>query len=269
MRWRSIVLVCSVALGALACAGCGDDIPMTKPPVDVPLDPTIRTSDGATMVLVADGDFVMGDANAPASADNRPAHTITVSDFYMDENEVTNALYSAFVTATRHTVPKYWLLTVYNEPQQPVVGVTWSDANAYARWAGKRLPTEAEWEKAARAGLDNATYPWGNGSPTTERAVYGGSRSSPAVVKSTLPNALGLYDMAGNVWEWCGDYYDATYYNISPGVDPRGPLTGTTRVVRGGSYSSDAASLGVSLRSYLSPDDANPVTGFRCAKDPF
>jgi len=221
------------------------------------------------MVLIPAGEFVMGDANAPASADNRPAHPVTLSDFYIDETEVTNEMYAAFMAATRRTPPRYWQSAGYDHPLQPVVGVTWADANAYARWAGKRLPTEAEWEKAARAGLVGATYPWGNDPPTAERAIFGGSRSTPAPVRSTLPNAFGLYDMAGNVWEWCHDYYDATYYNISPTLDPRGPLTGTARVVRGGSYSSEGALLGVAVRSYLLPDEANAVTGFRCVKEPF
>jgi len=272
-RARRVLPIVLPFLAALVLAaiwiGCGDDITNGPGPVDVPLDPKIRSSDGAIMVLIDEGVFTMGDPDAPARADNRPAHAVALSAFYIDEAEVTNSQYAAFLTATKRAAPKFWNDDRYNGPNQPVVGVTWSDASAYARWAGKTLPTEAQWEKAARGGIAGARYPWGNAAPSGTNAIFGATRATPADVKSTTPNALGIFDMGGNVWEWCADYYDATYYNISPDQDPRGPLAGATRVQRGGSYASDASALEVSQRSHQDPAEANAVTGFRCAKSAF
>jgi iron(II)-dependent oxidoreductase len=263
------VALALAGLSAVIAVGCGEDVMDGGPRLDVPLEPVVQTADGATMHLIRAGEFAMGDPSASPLADNRPSHSVTLADYYMGETEVTNAQYAAFIAQTGRRPPRFWEQAEFSGERRPVVGVTWDDANSYARWAGKRLPTEAEWEKAARGGLTDARYPWGANAPDAARAVFGGATASPALVKSTAPNGFGLYDMAGNVWEWCADFYDPGYYAVSPASDPRGPLFGTTRVVRGGSYLSDALGLEVSRRSDLAPSDANAVTGFRCAKSAY
>ena len=129
--------------------------------------------------------------------------------FYMDKYEVANAQYRKFVQATGHRAPTYWDDDDFNQPNQPVVGVSWHDATAYAKWVGKRLPTEKEWEWAARGSLVGKEYPWGDQEPSSSRANYGSKVGKPTAVGSYPANGYGLYDMAGNVYEWCQDWYDS------------------------------------------------------------
>ncbi len=203
------------------------------------------------MVFIKGGTFLMG---SEESDDEKPVHTVIVNDFYLDEHEVTVAAYQSFISATRHAPPPQWAEQLRNR-EHPVVYVSWNDAKAYAKWAGKRLPYEAEWEYAARGGNTglNGTphykYPWGD-ELSHERANYDGTegrdrweRTSP--VKSFPATGFGLYDMAGNVWEWCEDWYDANYYTGRPSPDrnPKGPSTGQYRVLRGGSWLNSPRSL--------------------------
>ena len=216
--------------------------------------------DGAKMVLVPAGSFDMGSGE---SSDEQPVHTVYVDAFYMDEYEVTNAQYWKFMSATGHREPRYWDDSDYNQPNQPVVGVDWNDAVAHARWAGKRLPTEAEWEYAARGGLSGRKYPWGD-PISTSQANYGSNVGKPVPVGSYSANGYGLYDMAGNVYEWCSDWYDEDYYSSSPSRNPQGPSSGSYRVLRGGSWNYSPGGLRAANRVNFSPADTNDGRGFRC-----
>lgn len=303
------------------------------------------------MVWIPGGEFWMGAEDEQARKDESPLHRVRISGFWMDEAEVTNARFKAFVDATGYITtaerkpdweelrkqlppgtpkPDPQLLVpaslVFKNPKKateswwewipganwkhplgpgsdlkgkeiyPVVHVSWEDAQAYAKWAGKRLPTEAEWEFAARGGLKEAKYPWGNEHPEKGNNKCnswqgdfpmlnlnkdGFERTAP--VKSYPSNAYGLFDMAGNVWEWCHDWYRADYYqNLSKEkvlLNPSGPQNSfdpdephtPKKVVRGGSFlchDSYCSSYRVSARMKSSPDTGLEHTGFRCVKDP-
>ena len=229
------------------------------------------------MVLIPAGEFQMG-SNAPgAHEDEQPVHTVYVDAFYMDRYEVTNAQYKAFVDANPQW--DHWNGNDYpdGKAHDPVSRVSWYGAVAYAKWAGKRLPTEAEWEYAARGGLSGKAYPWGDGLDRG-KANYG-DVSDITVVGKYPPNGYGLYDMAGNVWEWCLDEYDRDFYASSP--SPRdNPIAGgtitniinnftdvkTDRVLRGGSWYDDPEDLRVASRSRKSPAYTHGPFGFRCVR---
>ena len=224
--------------------------------------------DGAEMVLIPAGDFFMGSPEGEGRDDEHPQHKVFVDTFYMDKYEVTNDQYKQFMDATGHKAPAYWNNATYNQSNHPVVGVEWYDAKAYCEWAGKRLPTEAEWEKAARGGLVGKKYPRGD-SITHDDANYdvtGGKDrwrgTSP--VGSFTANGYGLHDMAGNVWEWCADWYDAGYYAKSSEQNPAGPSSGSARVLRGGSWYGNAYFLRAANRSYYAPTITYNNNGFRC-----
>jgi len=226
----------------------------------------ITGKDGAPMVLIPAGDFQMGSNDYD---NEKPIHTVYLDAFYIDIYEVTNAQYKKFMASTGHKSPSYWNDSKYNAPNHPVVGVSWDDAVAYAKWAGKRLPTEAEWEKSAKGGLVGKTYPWGD-NLTHDDANYKWEHTSP--VGSFAPNGYGLYDMAGNVCEWCADWYGNNYYANSPKSNPKGPGSGERRVLRGGSwklnYVYDYVYLRVAYRNYYYyPTDGHyNFIGFRCVQ---
>ena len=239
-------------------------------------------TDGAVMRLIPAGEFEMGDHFGEGQSDERPVHTVYLDAFYMDETEVTNDRYKAFVEATGHRTPHHWdnpgQAGQLIKPHFPVVYVSWHDAMAYAKWAGKRLPTEAEWEYAARGGRIGQRYPWGN-EPSHDHANYSGEAERdqwywPAPVKRFPQNDYGLYDMAGNVWEWCLDEYDRDFYATSRRNNPIAgrliPLEDDfhnlrdPRVWRGGAWDSGPTSLTVSNRFKADPDLRVLKTGFRC-----
>src|SRR5262245_61803051 len=199
--------------------------------------------------------------------DDQPARQVFVSAFYLDENEVTNGQYLAFVKATGHKAPYNWpkgeLPT--GKEKFPVVDVSWDEANAYCRWAGKRLPTEAEWERAARGLTEGRRYPWGDDPPSKSNSRFD-SVDGPGEVKQFQPNYFGLYDVAGNVWEWCGDWYAKDYYASAPERDPPGPASGLYRTLRGGSWADEAKFLTCAHRSWARPAERSPNIGFRCAQ---
>jgi formylglycine-generating enzyme required for sulfatase activity len=212
------------------------------------------------MLYLQGGTFTMGSEKGKES--ERPPHTVTLRPFYIDSCEITVSQYGVFLEATGREKPAFWQPGL-DRPDDPVVGVTWHDAAAYAAWAGKRLPTEAEWEFAARGGPPGATFPWGN-DPHHRAANFGSSGIAP--VKRFEPNGYGIYDMAGNVWEWCADWYGETYYQISPSGNPRGPVTGTFKILRGGAWYSNEDQVSITNRYYALPDSRSFHNGFRCAK---
>lgn len=227
----------------------------------------------APMVKIPAGTFWMGIDTLQGLEDERPRHKVWLDDFWMDLYEVTVGRYAGFLAATGRTPPAFWeTVTPAIHSDRPVIGVDWEDADAYCRWAGKRLPTEAEWEKAAR-GTDERWYPWGNQTPTPQFANYAlGARFSYS--QALMPvghyekgkSPYGIYDLAGNVWEWVQDWYDGTYYEHSPERNPTGPDGGQFKVLRGGSWSELPKYLLTYGRFKLPPNTRNSYIGFRCAR---
>jgi formylglycine-generating enzyme required for sulfatase activity len=240
-----------------------------------------KNPDITGMVLIPAGEFQMGDSFNEGEPDELPVHTVYLDAFYIDKYEVTNAEYRKFVQATGHKEPeggiyvngnwvwgKPWQDKNYNGDNQPVMCVTWADAKAYADWTGKRLPTEAEWEKSARDGLVGKRYPWGDDISYDNANYWEKGRKDvwtyTSPVGSFAPNGYGLYDIAGNVWEWCSDWYGNNYYVISIKSNPTGPGSGSYRVLRGGSWNSYDSALRVSNRDCNDPASAYDDVGFRC-----
>ena len=214
----------------------------------------------ADMVLIPGGTFTMGSPGG--EADERPLHEVTLEPFYMDIHEVTNSQYGAFLAETGHPRPAFWHPDI-DRPDDPVVGVAWKDAYTYARWAGRRLPTEAEWEYAARGANRDGEYPWGS-TIAKHQANFSSFGITP--VKSFHPNGYGLYDMVGNVWEWCSDWYGKDYYGYNIAGQPGGPPSGTYKVLRGGAWYCDARQVRLTNRYYSLPEASSFHIGFRCAK---
>ncbi|MGH7257529.1 MAG: formylglycine-generating enzyme family protein [Nitrospiraceae bacterium] len=224
------------------------------------------------MASVPEGPFSMGSDGNQALEDERPRHDVWLDAFLIDLFEVTTAQYASFLADQQRPAPWQWEAvdpTIHHD--RPVIGVDWHDADAYCRWAGKRLPTEAEWEKAAR-GTDDRWYPWGNQDPTDARANFAlGARFSYSQVLMPVDqyesgrSPSGLHHMAGNVWEWTQDWYETSYYEQGPPRNPIGPAQGQFKVLRGGSWSDLPKYLLTYGRFKLPPGTRNSYTGFRCA----
>jgi serine/threonine-protein kinase len=270
-----------------------EELPKPAPPQVIAMPPAPSTrgelpiektspKDGAELVLIPAGEIPMG--RADGDNDEKPVRNIFLPSFYIDKYPVTNAQYEKFVQETGHPEPvgygyaggrfvedfHPWQAPRFNHPRMPVVCVSWYDAAAYARWAGRRLPTEAEWEKSAK-GLFATKYPWGNTDPSPNKARYGFEleTGSPAIVGAHPAGATsyGCMDMAGNVWQWCSDWYSETTYQSGPLVTPTGPPTGEARVLRGGSWANGGALLRCSARFCYPPTKKTFYVGFRCVED--
>ena len=217
-------------------------------------------------ILVRGGSFSMGD---PYFADAVPVHIVYLDSYLIDKYEVTFTKYDAFCDATGRTKPSD---SGWGRGDRPVINISWFDAKAYCEWAGKRLPTEAEWEMACRAGT-NTMYYWGDNPGVAGNYIWytGNSGGMTHPVGQKLPNSWGLYDMLGNVNEWVADWYDPFYYSISPANNPQGPsgpTAGNWRVLRSGSwdYILIGSDIGSAGRSSLDPPTTMNNTGCRCAK---
>jgi formylglycine-generating enzyme required for sulfatase activity len=278
-------------------------------------DREITSKDGAPMVLIPAGEFQMGSPDGEGDNDEHPRHKVALSAFYLAKYEVTNQRFKQFAQQTSYRTTaeqegKAWAITAIGKPEEvsgahwrkpeggatvfdsnreehPVVSVSWEDAQAYCRWAGKRLPTEAEFEYATRAGAETK-YWWGNGNPGSRRVANIGDESlkrqysdwplpimtgyddgsvRTAPVGSFEANPFGLYDMTGNVWEWTSDRYDKQYYGNSPRKDPMGQSNGDFRVLRGGSWTNSPDEVRSANRTRHSPTYRFGPFGFRCAQD--
>lgn len=217
----------------------------------------------AEMVRVPAGVFLMGSDDG--LWDEKPPHRVYLDSFYIDRFEVTNGLYKRFMETAGRQAPQYWSDSRLNGASQAVVGVTWYDAEAYCHWIGNRLPTEAEWEKAAR-GTNGRKYPWGDKWDPTRAMLGENSLRTPVGSYAGGVSPYGIHDMAGNVAEWIADWYDERYYRHSPDRNPRGPESGRYRVLRGGSWRSVPFDLRTTDRNHDTPRSLSDVIGFRCAK---
>jgi len=244
--------------------------------------PRVATTD---MVLVSGGSFVMGCGNDDPDCTSEPKHSVMLSPFEIDKHEVTERQYEACVQAGVCEAIEYGDCSTYGDWRPgheqhgdvPATCVTWTSANKYCEWTGKRLPTEAEWEKAAR-GTDGRVYPWGNSPPTCARAYFADcgpdNNHLPAELQPVgdhrrPPSPYGVYDMAGNVAEWTNDRY--ARYPAAGATDPTGPVNGLGRVARGGSWASGSASapldeLRADFRSVLDENQMYETVGMRCAR---
>lgn len=221
------------------------------------------------VVLIRGGEFAMG---CESGADNeKPVRKILVDDFGLARFAVTNLEYSRFVKDTAAESPQCFVDSRFNQPDQPVTSVSWFDAIAYCEWlseqTGKRyrLPTEAEWERAARGGLERRLYSWGDEPPERQPDYFDLWRSGPETVGRRPPNGLGLYDISENIHEWCADWYDPDYYRIAPMRNPLGPDAGARRASRGGSWRHQIKIARVAARSSIPPTFRYADYGFRCA----
>jgi formylglycine-generating enzyme required for sulfatase activity len=262
----------------------------------------IRGKDNAMMALIPGGTYDMGSTEEDL-VETAPIHRVYISNFYMDIHPVTNWQFARFLNDTNPPEgpdgARDWLVVLrsdLNDPERknwwpteisyehgryiaykgykdnPVLSVSWTAADEYCKWAGKRLPTEAEWEKAARGGLKGMKFVWGDEIPTSEiihsKSWKSNKKAAPlGPAKSGKPNGYGLYNMAGGIWEWCFDWYEPNYYHNSMRKDPQGPESGRFKSLRGGSWFNNPPGLRVALRNFLDFMAMDETTGFRCASN--
>jgi len=211
----------------------------------------------ADLISIAGGEFVMGQADG--RDEEQPVHRVTVAPFYLSKYQVTRRDWSRFRAIAD------------GDSQLPITEVSWFDAVAYCEWLSKtsgrelRLPTEAEWEFAARGGLEGKRFPWGDEPPETRENYAARWKTGPEPVATSAPNGYGLYDMCENVHEWCSDWYDPTYYAVSPSDNPQGPLQGSRKSSRGGAWRHQIKIARCAARSSIPPEFRYADYGFRIA----
>ena len=287
--------------------GCGEEVTKENNESKTVSDPSppkkiIWEKDGKEMVLIPSGSFKMGDSKNELEewmADTKPVRTVALDEFYMDVHEVTVGQFMQFVDRSGYKWEDKWAnwnhVVKYSPGEDyPMTGIDWNDATAYAEWAGKRLPTEAEWEYAARGLIGQRQYSWGNEKPDGSQCNFADKNADEALrslnpeytwadmtvddgykytapVGSFKPNGYGLHDMAGNVWEWCQDWYSEDYYSSLAVDNPQGPAEDSTtrmsRVLRGGSWFNVSYYLRVSYRHDHPPNNGTTTYGFRCVSD--
>ena len=269
--WMRALIMSSLVLSVPPVAGSAD------------LPKTATGRDGAPLNLIPAGEFLMGTSisNRDGGRDEYPERRIVIDAFYMDSVEVTNGRYLEFVKASGHRIPEHprdKKLTLWQGAtvpaaftDHPVINVDWYDAAAYCAWAGRRLPTEAEWERAAR-GTTGRRFPWGDAEPTRTLANYlnqwrNGAGLEPVGSHPRGASSEGVQDLQGNVWEWVADWYDPHYYDKGPLRNPKGPEEGTRKVIRGSGWESEAPLLRSAHRLSSDPKNRNHSLGFRCAMD--
>ena len=221
------------------------------------------------MACVPEGWFDMGHASGLDC--ERPVHRVWVDAFELACCQVTNADYERFLHARNFAPPPFWQDTNFNHPQQPVVAISWLEAERYCQWLSEvsgrryRLPTEAEWERAARGGVESRLFPWGDDPPQSLPNYGQRWKNGPEPVGCSTPNAFGLHDICQNVHEWCNDWYDPGYYEVSADRNPQGPDTGERRASRGGSWRHHIKATRCAARSSIPPEFRYADYGFRVA----
>jgi len=262
----------------------------------------IKGKDGVEMVLIPSGSFYMGSSGTDYPLDEQPKHKVYLDAYYIDRYEISNANFVKFLNSIKPdegiNKTRWQWVVIRNDLETdqrtewfpteiiyinghyevlkgfenyPVISVSWFAADAYCKWAGERLPTEAEWERAARGGLKGRDFPWGNQLPTLDSGIAFNKRwvdnslPAPTVPVNTYPyNKFGIYGMAGNAAEWILDWYSPVYYQSSPRKNPMGPSSGTRKVVRGGSWASPMMGIRVAVRYSYPPSALPAMVGFRC-----
>ena len=240
------------------------------------------------MIIIPKGDFMMGDNSKYSLINQKPIHKVNLREYYIDKTEVTVAQFEEFIQDNGYKTKKFWTkngwefiqmtkdwekmpLSInrsgFDNPNQPVSGITWYEADAYARWCNKRLLTEAEWERAAR-GTDGRVYPWGNEMDYTKLyyILSGTSRLKNVGSYSAGASPDGILDMSGSLWEWTSDWYEENYYSITPIENPTGPNEGNEKILRGGAWNSDRLQWKSTYRNHERPGIRRFDIGFRCAR---
>jgi len=293
------VLAAAVGVCAVACNSGGNGAESTKLEVSAQPPPQPVAAPPEEMVDIPGGTFMMGaiKGDRVARRHESPRHRVRVSPFRLDKYEVTvgawrEAVDAGAVEPPACRVENPWELAMCNyrfvgRENHPVNGVSWLDAQAYCRFRGKRLPTEAEFEYVHRDGIDGRVFPWADGKfasvgtgnyagrefpiELSEGSIHGGHHDDhllTAPVGSFPANSYGVHDMAGNIWEWTNDWFGRDYYEHSPEKDPQGPATGSRRTMRGGNFHCIIEELRLSERHHKRPNDPSVYTGFRCAATP-
>lgn len=264
----SIVILLVLCSAVCAVKPASKPAPKPNAKFSAPNYPTqTNPADGSVMINIPAGKFLMGYDHGERT--EFPEHTVYLDSYQIGKYEVTVAQYRKFCKATGHAMPKPNFSGLVWKDDQPIGWVTYADAEAYCKWAGGRLPTEAEWEKAAR-GSDGRLFPWGNTGDYSKCVIadveHAKSGGKPVGSYPNGASPYGCLDMVGNASEWCADWFDGFYYDKSPASNPKGPEKGSVRVVRGGSYVGSEDNASCTSRSMSGPAKPDDFIGIRLAK---